>query len=162
MIGENKTRRLAAILAAAATLGLGGVAIAGAAGVGPTSDSGAKAEKQDNVTGPDADRASAAAEQATGGKAIEVQREDAAAEKADNDPAEKGESNAPEKGEFQTPAGTAYEVEVDKNGKEIEVYLGKDFQVIATHADSGDSQDNATGPDATEQPNGGDTTQAGN
>ena len=84
---------------------------------------------EDSVTGPDADRATAAAEKATGGKATDVERGDVSTTQ-DN------AADTSDKGEFQTPANTAYEVEVDKSGKEIDVYLDKDFQVITTHLDS--------------------------
>ncbi len=128
MFEEKKVGKTMAVLAAIAAIGVGGAGIASATVGGPGNGSEANTEKEDTLTGPEADRASAAAEKATGGKATEVDREDASSDK------ESGSQDAEDKGEFQTPADTAYEVEVDKGGKEIDVYLDKDFQVIATDA----------------------------
>jgi len=67
-------------------------------------------------------RAKAAAEASTGGTAGQVSAESA-------DAPEKGDANDPS--ESVTPAGAAFEVDVTKGSKELKVYLGDQFQVLA-------------------------------
>lgn len=124
MIEAMKTKRTMVILAVIAAIGLGGAEVAVATGLVP----GDKSEKEDSLKGPEADRASAAAEIATGGKATDVERADTSAEQ--------NGTGTVEKDEVQPPANVVYEVEVDKSGKEIDVYLDKSFQVIATRVDN--------------------------
>lgn len=154
MIGDSKIKRGIAAFAALGALALGGAAIAGAANnsssaapetqseaaegpenqaaEGPEQGGGSESgdsEQEDSITGPDADRAAAAAEQATGGKAVDVSKDNVAGEKAEG-----ADDDGGGQGGFQSPANAAYEVAVDKNGKEVDVYLDKDFQVITTQA----------------------------
>ena len=96
MIKESLKSKTAVVLASITVLGLGGAAIATATGVAP----GGQSEQQDSVTGQDADLATAAAEQATGGKATDVERGDVSTTQ-DN------AADTSDKGEFQTPANTA-------------------------------------------------------
>lgn len=155
---EQKIKRGAVAVAAIGALGLGGAGIAAAASggtgggtavaeqseatespenqaaEGPETGEGAEDSEsgEGSLTGPDAEKAKAAAEQATGGKALEVSRDNEAAEKdsgADDGPG--GEQG------FQSPQNAAYEVEVDTGGQEVDVYLDKDFQVLDTQAGEG-------------------------
>lgn len=131
-------------------LSLGGVAIAGAAGDGnnagavteqseageapgtEANEAGEQSEAgegEDKVTGPDAQKAEAAAlAEVGGGKVTEVSAEapDPAGEKAEK----------PEKGERPDPAyeqQIAYDVEVTKDdGSAVDVHLDKAFNVLGT------------------------------
>ena len=150
---KDRLKHIIAGLAALAALALGGAAIAAprqrqdgsqspaaateqreAPGSEATEDDeGAErgeSEDDESLTGPAADNARAAAEQATGGKAGEVERDNVESEKDEG----KDDDGGAEQG-YQSPANAAYEVEVDKGGKEIEVYLDSNFQVLDTHAD---------------------------
>jgi hypothetical protein len=150
----DKLKRIIAGVAALAALALGGSAIAGATGGGQDSskspaadteqgearDSAAtednegaesgESEDGQSLNGPDADKARAAAEQATGGKAGEVQRDNAESEKDEGRDDDDGAQHG-----YQSPANAAYEVEVDKGGQEIEVYLDSNFQVLDAQVD---------------------------
>jgi hypothetical protein len=99
-------------IAAAAALVLGGAAIAGSQGVGPFGDD------EGSLTGPAADRATAAALRITGG----------------------GKANAVERDSEQ---GATYEVEVTKpNGKTVDVRLGASYNLVSVE---GDSEENESG-----------------
>lgn len=123
-------------------MGLGGAAVAGAQGgssppanppqAESAPESGAPDEKEQKVTGADADRAGKAALDATkGGKVIAVERET-------HDPNEK-----PEPGEKETAKersldqNTAYSVEVQtSDGKTADVALDSSFSVLDVEQDS--------------------------
>jgi Peptidase propeptide and YPEB domain len=93
-------------IAAVAALVLGGVAIAGSQGVGPLGDDEAI------LSGPAADRATAAALKITGG----------------------GTANAVER---DPEHGATYEVEVTKsNGKTVDVYLDASYNLVSVERDS--------------------------
>lgn len=156
---QDKIKRAVAATAAIGALGLGGAALAGAANggsgsaanqqsegaeapgaeategpenqaaEGPEQGEGAASEQEATLSGPDADRAKAAAETATGGKALDVSADNAGSENGGG-----ADDGAGGQQGFQSPANAAYEVAVDKGGKEIDVYLDKDFQVITTQA----------------------------
>jgi Peptidase propeptide and YPEB domain len=99
-------------IAAVAALVLGGVAIAGSQGVGPLGDDEA------SLSGPAADRATAAALKITGG----------------------GTVNAVER---DSEHGATYEVEVTKsNGKTVDVYLDASYNLVSV---DGDSEENDAG-----------------
>jgi hypothetical protein len=99
-------------IAAIAALVLGGAAIAGSQGVGPFGDDEA------SLTGPAADRATAAALEITGG----------------------GKANAVER---DSEHGATYEVEVTKpNGKTVDVYLDASYNLVSV---DGDSEENESG-----------------
>ena len=99
-------------IAAAAALVLGGAAIAGSQGVGPLGDDEA------SLTGPTADRATAAALKITRG----------------------GTANAVER---DSEHGATYEVEVTKtNGETVDVYLDASYNLVAVE---GDSEENESG-----------------
>jgi hypothetical protein len=104
-------------IAAAAALVLGAAAIASSQGVGPFGDDEA------SLTGPSADRATAAALEITGG----------------------GKANAVER---DSEHGATYEVEVTKpNGTTVDVYLDDSYNLVTV---DGDSEENESG-DAGEQ-----------
>ena len=107
-------RRTAAIAAAIAALGAGGAGIA--YGVGGDSD--------EQVTGPDAERAKAAALDAVGGGTVT-------------------------EAEYQEAGGAGlYEVEVRRaDGSEVEVHVGGDFEPvgIAADDDTGSAEDDDAG-----------------
>jgi hypothetical protein len=146
-----KFKRIIGGLAALAALALGGSAIAGAQDGGTETSKGPAATEQreapdseaterdegtergekdePSLNGPDADKARAAAEQATGGTAGEVERDNAESEKDEGMDDDGGAQQG-----YQSPTNAAYEVEVNKDGKEIEVYLDKSFQVLDTQA----------------------------
>lgn len=110
---NRKLKRTLGAGAALAALALGGAGIAGATG-----DDGSEAKEgkdAPSLQGTNADKARAAAEQAIGGKAGEVQ------------PREGGGDDA--------PAKTAYEVDVDKGGKNTEVFVDSNFRVLESKAD---------------------------
>lgn len=93
-------------IAAVAALVLGGAAIAGSQGVGPFGDDEA------SLTGPAADRATAAALKITGG----------------------GTANAVER---DSEHGATYEVEVRKpNGRTVDVYLDASYTLVTVDGDS--------------------------
>ncbi|MGH3085148.1 MAG: PepSY domain-containing protein, partial [Gaiellaceae bacterium] len=117
--GQMKQRLIMIVtgIAASAALVLGGAAIAGSQGVGPLGDDEA------SLSGPAADRATAAALKITGG----------------------GTANAVER---DSEHGATYEVEVTKpNGKTVDVYLDASYDLISV---DGDSEQN-DGGDAGEQ-----------
>jgi hypothetical protein len=114
---NNRLIVIVAGIAAIAALVLGGAAIAGSQGVGPFGDDEA------SLTGPAADRATAAALEITGG----------------------GKANAVER---DSEHGATYEVEVTKpNGKTVDVYLDASYNLVSV---DGDSEEN-DGGDAGEQ-----------
>jgi hypothetical protein len=101
-------------IAAVTALVLGGVAIAGSQGVGPFGDDEA------SLTGPAADRATAAALKITGG----------------------GTANAVER---DSEHGATYEVEVTKpNDQTVDVYLDASYNLVTVE---GDSEENERGED---------------
>jgi hypothetical protein len=152
----DKMKRLFAAVAALAALALGGAAIAGATSGGSSSGSTATEQEQGEgndtaeepgdtdqgesessdgaeaqgdqtdsseiVSGSDAAKARAATEQATGGQAGEVTTETPDGVDANEQPA---------------PAGTAYEVELTKGGKEMKALLDSSFKVLDVRADEG-------------------------
>jgi uncharacterized membrane protein YkoI len=94
--------KIAAATVAVATLALGGAAWAIAGG-----------GDEDSATGPQADRAKAAAiAHLGGGTAQEVERDD---------------------------GGAAWEVEVSKGGREVEVHLDSNYTVVSSGGDDEDS-----------------------
>ena len=98
-------------IAAVAALVLGGAAIAGSQGVGPFGDDEA------SLTGPAADRATAAAVKIAGG----------------------GKANAVER---DSEHGATYEVEVTKpDGKTVDVYLDASYNLVSVDGDSEESDD---------------------
>jgi hypothetical protein len=102
-------------IAALAALALGGAAIAGSQGVGPLSDDEA------SLSGPAADRATAAALEITGG----------------------GKANAVER---DSEHGATYEVEVTKpNGKTVDVYLDASYNLVSVDGDSEENDDGDAG-----------------
>jgi hypothetical protein len=111
-------KRLIFIVAGIATLAalaLGGVAIAGSQGVGPLGDDEA------SLSGPAADRATAAALKITGG----------------------GKANAVER---DSEHGATYEVEVTKpNGKTVDVYLDASYNLVSVDGDSEENDDSDAG-----------------
>jgi hypothetical protein len=97
-------------IAAVAALVLGGVAIAGSQGVGPFGDDEA------SLTGPAADRATAAALKITGG----------------------GTANAVER---DSEHGATYEVEVTKpDGMTVDVYLDASYNLVTVEGDSEENE----------------------
>ena len=74
-------------------------------------------------------KASAAAEKATGGTVDEVTKET-------NDAPEKGDEADP--GEKASPAGTAYEADVTKGSKELQVSLDDQFKVLRVDTEIAD------------------------
>jgi hypothetical protein len=98
-------RKLLIAGAAVLLVAAGGVGIAQAVG----------GDSEEQVTGPEADRAKRAAERAVGGSAVGVERGD--------------------------DGGAAWEVEVQRGGREVEVNLGSDLQPVgdATDDDGGKS-----------------------
>ncbi len=107
------TRRRKLLIGGAVVLALG------AGGVGYAQATG---DDDENVTGPDADRAKRAAVAiAGGGRAVGVEREDEGAE--------------------------AWEVEVQRDGKTVEVKLTSDFKRagVETDDDSGGREENESG-----------------
>lgn len=154
---KDKFKRIIIGIAALAALALGGSAIAGATGGGTDADKPAAAdteqgeheseategsegaesgesEDDQSLKGSEADQARAAAEQATGGKAGEVERDNAESEQGEGADDDGGAQQG-----YQSPTSAAYEVEVNKGGKEIEVYLDSNFQVLDTQ--TGDEQE---------------------
>lgn len=159
---RDKLKRIGVIIAALAALALGGSAFATATQNNGAGNEAAQehadateqegVEANDQAEGPeandqaegiegqdegdaselasaaDAAKARAAAENATGGKAGDVSREatDGTSGPADDD------------NEASAPAGSAFEVEVDKGSKEIKVHLGPDFAVLGSHVDQGE------------------------
>ena len=105
----TQLRKTAAGVAALAALGLGGAAIAGAAGGDDEDERGETPDVM--ITGSKADRAGAAATRELGGGTVEE------VEKADE-----GD-------------GSAYEVEVVKDGDTYEVHVGSDFRVVSSERD---------------------------
>jgi hypothetical protein len=98
-------------IAVVAALVLGGAAIAGSQGVGPFGDD------ESSLTGPAADRATAAALKITkGGKANAVERD--------------------------SEHGATYEVEVTKpDGTTVDVYLDASYNLVSVDSDSEESDD---------------------
>jgi hypothetical protein len=102
-------------IAAVAALVLGGAAIAGSQGVGPFGDDEA------SLTGPNADRATAAALKITGG----------------------GKANAVER---DSEHGATYEVEVTKpDGETVDVYLDASYNLVSVDSDSEENDDRNDG-----------------
>ena len=88
---------------------IGGVAVL-ALGAGGAGFAYAGGDSDENVTGPDAEAAKrAAVTEVGGGRAVAVERED--------------------------EGGAAWEVEVERNGKMVEVKLGANFQRVAVETD---------------------------
>jgi hypothetical protein len=109
---KNQLIVIVAGIATVAALVLGGVAIAGSQGVGPFGDDDA------SLTGPAADRATAAALKVTGG----------------------GTANAVER---DSEHGATFEVEVTKpNGETVDVYLDASYNLVTV---DGDSEENESG-----------------
>jgi hypothetical protein len=102
-----------ALKIAAATVAVGALALGGAAwAIAGGGDEG-------SVTGPQADRAKAAAiAHLGGGTAQEVERDD---------------------------GGAAWEVEVSKGGKEVEVHLNSSYEVVASSGDEDSGKDDDRG-----------------
>jgi uncharacterized membrane protein YkoI len=151
---SDQIKKVAITIAALVALALGGAAYAAAtndnggndtadqeAAEGPEQGEGAEGAEGDENEGADEQgdpseevdaateaRAQAAAEKATGGNATEV-----ATEEADGTAGPQDDDN-----EASAPAGSAYEVEVDKASREIKVYLDSDFAVLGTHTDDQD------------------------
>jgi Peptidase propeptide and YPEB domain len=96
-------RKVLAVGAALAVLAAGGVGIAYAVGGG---------DSEEQVTGPDAERAKAAALEAVGGGTVT-------------------------EAEYQESGGAGvYEVEVERpDGSQVEVHIGGDFNPVGTAAD---------------------------
>lgn len=144
-------KKLAAAAAAIGALGFGGSALAGAATNGskaPAAPSQAATrpdeapDASEQVGGPDAEKASAAALAAVGsGKVTQVAKE------TRDDHADK-----PEKGDTPDPAyegKQAYDVEVTKaDGTVTDVAVDAAFKVLGTQADQADAADQADGQDA--------------
>jgi uncharacterized membrane protein YkoI len=138
-------KSIAALSAAAVTaLGVGGIAIAQS---GSEPAGGNEADEQ-QLTGPAADRAKAAALAEVGGGKVT----DVSSEKGDaNEP---GEANEPkEAGDEADPAyqdRIAYAVEVTKaDGSAVDVHLDDQFKVLGTEkADQGESGAGAEQADA--------------
>jgi uncharacterized membrane protein YkoI len=100
--------KITAATVAVAALALGGAAWAIAGG-----------GDEDSVTGPQADRAKAAAIAHLGGGTVsEVERDD---------------------------GGAAWEVEVSKDGKEVEVHLDASYKVVSTGGDDADGSEDGDG-----------------
>ncbi|MEA2386772.1 MAG: hypothetical protein QOJ22_946 [Thermoleophilaceae bacterium] len=138
---KSKFKRIILGIAALAALALGGSALAGAADDGteagkPPAAERAESEADRSLEGADADRARTAAEQATGGKAGEVERDN-----VDSEEDEAADDDGGAQEGYQSPANAAYEVEVDRGGKEVEVYLDSNFQVLDTQVDDEDEQE---------------------
>jgi hypothetical protein len=103
-------KRLAVGAVALLALGAGGVGIAQATG----------GDSDENVTGPQADRAKqAAVESVGGGRAIGVERDD--------------------------DGGAAWEVEVQRAGGVVEVQLGRDLERVGAGADDDGTGDEREG-----------------
>ena len=113
----NVNRRVVAIGAAVAALAAGGVGIAYAVGGG---------ESEEQVTGPDAERAKSAALEAVGGGTVtEVEYQ-------------------------ESGSAGLYEVEVQRDdGSQVEVHIDGDFGAVGTAADddSGSGEDDDAGED---------------
>lgn len=153
---KDKIKRAIAAVAALGALALGGAAIAGATAGGDSNASApvagteagesaeaegpegteseefgaGESEDEQTLNGPEAEQARQAAEQATGGTAGDVERDNAESEKGE----EADDDGGSEQG-YQSPANAAYEVEVTNDGSEVEVYLDSNFQVLDTQAD---------------------------
>jgi Peptidase propeptide and YPEB domain len=108
-------RRLAVIAAAVVAVGAGGVGIAQAV-----------SGSEEPVTGPDADKAAAAAlEAADGGSVLEIERQDG-------------------------DGAGFYEVEVRReDGSQVEIHLNAQFEPVGSVADddSGDAPEDSEGSD---------------
>ena len=113
---SDKIKRAIAALAALGALALGGAAIANATSGGDESDGELPAAAEQ--------KAAAAAEQATGGQAGEVETAKQA------DPVE-------DPNDQPTPKGAAYEVEITKDGHALKVFLDSSFNEIETQQDAG-------------------------
>jgi hypothetical protein len=107
------TRRRKLLIGGAVVLalGAGGVGLAQAVG-----------DSEEQVTGPDADRAKAAAVKLVGGgKAVGVERDDG--------------------------SGAAWEVEVEKDGSEVEVRLTSDLKKVGVGGDDQGGGEESEGSD---------------
>jgi hypothetical protein len=111
----NVNRRVVAIAAAIAVVAAGSVGIAYAVGGG---------DSEEQVTGPDAEKAKAAALDAVGGGSVT-------------------------EAEYQEAGGSGlYEVEVQRpDGSEVEVHIGSDFQPVGTAPDDAGGDDEGSGED---------------
>lgn len=117
---SDKIKRGLIVLGALGALALGGAAIANATGV--TGDEG---DGDGEVPASVEQQARAAAEQATGGQA-----------NGDVEPAEPRDP-AEDSEDLPTPKGAAYEVEIDKGGQELKVFLDSSFNEIEVQQDAG-------------------------
>jgi hypothetical protein len=108
----TRSRKLVIAGAAILALGAGGVGLAQAVG----------GDSEEQVTGPDADRAKQAAVKAVGGgNAVGVERDDG--------------------------DGAAWEVEVNKGGAELEVRLDSDLKLVGRDSDDDGAGEAGEGSD---------------
>lgn len=156
MISKKKSGL--AVLAAAAVLGVSGVAIGcGSSDSGSTgqtdqtaettqetsgesteSQTSGKLELKDGISETDGRKAADVAEQATGGTATEVGREGGSLESVKDATGNK----------LTASTNIAFEVEIDRDGEELDVYLNEKFEVIAVKISSASKEENVTGSDA--------------
>jgi hypothetical protein len=155
---NGKMKKILAGIGLLGAFGLGGAALAGAQGGSSTptpaasppaadqADAGQADEKQQNVTGPDADRAGQAALASVGGgKVLSVEKEtpEAADPNEKPDANEKPDPNEPDAAKEQAiDQSKAYSVSVQKtDGTKVDVTLDSAFKVLQSEQDNESSSD---------------------
>jgi hypothetical protein len=154
---NDKIKRTLAAVAALAALALGGAAIANATSGGGSDQATAATEQSDrgevseaadapDQPGEGEDGGTGAADESSGDgelPATAEQKARAAAERAtggvadgDVEPAEQADP-VEDPNDQPTPKGAAYEVEIDKGGEALKVFLDSSFNPIETQHDAG-------------------------